>query len=181
MDVVELTSHVYFLRMPVGHIYLCRDDDGLTLVDSRGIRRVRARDRQAIRGLGHEPSDVRRPVLTHFHHDHVGAAAEVAAWGDVEVLAHRADAPVIRGEADGPPPLLLDWERPSSSSRPRRCPRTRPVRVDRELEDGDVIGPGSRAVAAPGRTPAAWRCSGRRRASCSPETRSRAPRTGGSS
>jgi glyoxylase-like metal-dependent hydrolase (beta-lactamase superfamily II) len=37
-------------------------------------------------------------VLTHAHQDHVGAAAEVAAWGDVTVLAHRADAPVIRGE-----------------------------------------------------------------------------------
>jgi Metallo-beta-lactamase superfamily len=52
---------------------------------------------------GHEPADLRRLVLTHFHIDHVGTAAEVAAWGGVTVCAHRADAPVIRGDQVGPP------------------------------------------------------------------------------
>jgi Metallo-beta-lactamase superfamily len=30
--------------------------------------------------------------LTHFHPDHIGAAADIADWGDVEVLAHHAAA-----------------------------------------------------------------------------------------
>jgi glyoxylase-like metal-dependent hydrolase (beta-lactamase superfamily II) len=64
---------------------------------------------EAIRGLGHHPADVRRLVLTHGHVDHVGAAAEIASWGEVAVLAHHADAPVIRGEAVAPPPNLADW------------------------------------------------------------------------
>jgi glyoxylase-like metal-dependent hydrolase (beta-lactamase superfamily II) len=55
-------------------------------------------------------SDLRRLLLTHFHEDHVGSAADVAAWGDITVYAHRADAPVIRGERAGPPPKLADGE-----------------------------------------------------------------------
>ena len=48
--------------------------------------------------------DVRRLVLTHFHQDHIGAAAAIAGWGDVEVMAHHADVPFIRAGATGPPP-----------------------------------------------------------------------------
>ena len=36
------------------------------------------------------PGDLRRVMLTHFHEDHAGSAADIAAWGEVEVLAHRA-------------------------------------------------------------------------------------------
>ncbi|MGH3983916.1 MAG: MBL fold metallo-hydrolase [Pseudonocardiaceae bacterium] len=46
--------------------------------------------------------DVDRLVLTHFHDDHAGGATEVTGWGDIEVLAHARDAPIIRGEQAGP-------------------------------------------------------------------------------
>ncbi|HUA29740.1 MAG TPA: hypothetical protein VMC03_12720, partial [Streptosporangiaceae bacterium] len=46
------------------------------------------------------------------HADHIGAAAEITGWGDVEVTAHHADAPFIRAAAAGPAPDLADWERP---------------------------------------------------------------------
>ena len=96
-------------------------------------------------------------VLTHFHEDHAGSVADIAAWGEVEVLAHRADAPFIRGEAEGPPPILADWERPiwdrvhvGMSHEP-----VKPVRMDRELDDLIDLGDGMEAVAvaAPGHTP----------------------------
>jgi glyoxylase-like metal-dependent hydrolase (beta-lactamase superfamily II) len=97
MDVVELSPSLHFLRFPVGHAYLWADPDGLTLIDT-SLPGSGPAIADAIRGLGRQPAEVRRLVLTHAHQDHVGAAAEVAAWGDVTVLAHRADAPVIRGE-----------------------------------------------------------------------------------
>ncbi|SEG80754.1 Glyoxylase, beta-lactamase superfamily II [Thermomonospora echinospora] len=155
MDVIRLTTDLYFLRFPVGHVYLWRDPDGLTLIDS-GAPGSGPQIAEAIRSLGHRPSDVRRLVLTHGHVDHVGAAAEIAAWGEVTVYAHRAEAPIIRGEAPEPPPNLADWERPIFERANAGLPpgRPEPVRVDRELDDGDVLdfGGGAHVVPVPGHT-----------------------------
>ncbi|MDN3355721.1 MBL fold metallo-hydrolase [Actinomadura sp. DC4] len=156
MDVIELTPRLHFLRFPIGHAYLWQDPGGLTLVDS-GVPGSGPAIAGAIRGLGHRLGDLRRLVLTHCHGDHVGAAAEVASWGPVEVCAHRADAPFIHGEAEVPPPVLAGWERELLDQVTRRMPAERPapVRVDRPVEDGDVLGfgGGARVVAAPGHTP----------------------------
>jgi glyoxylase-like metal-dependent hydrolase (beta-lactamase superfamily II) len=155
MDVVHLLPRLYQLRFPVGHAYLWLDDDGLTLVDC-GVAGSGAAIAAAIRGLGRETADVRQLILTHFHHDHVGAAGEVVTWGDVVVCAHRDDAPVIRGEAVGAPPVLLDWERPIFERvTGGTIIRPAPIRVDRELQDGDALEFGDRAqaVAVRGHTP----------------------------
>lgn len=155
METVKLLPRLYFLRFPVGHAYLWLDDDGLTLVDC-GVAGSGTQIAAAIRRLGRDPADVRQLVLTHFHHDHVGAANEVAAWGDVVICAHRDDAAVIRGEATGAPPVLLDWERPILEQVTGGTIITpAPVRVDRELDDGDALDLGGRAqaVAVPGHTP----------------------------
>src|SRR4051812_41195353 len=66
----------------------------------------------AIDDLSHHRSDLRRLLLTHYHEDHIGSAAGIVAWGGVTVYAHRADAPVIRGDVAGLPPKLLGWEQP---------------------------------------------------------------------
>jgi glyoxylase-like metal-dependent hydrolase (beta-lactamase superfamily II) len=155
MDVVPLLPHLYFLRFGVGHAYLWRDDNGLTLVDTgvAGSGRLIA---GAIRELGHRPADLRRVVLTHFHGDHAGAAAEVAGWGGATVFAHRADAPVIAGQAAGPPPVLADWERPLFEQvAAAGLPPAPAARVDHDVDDGDVLGfaGGAQALAVPGHTP----------------------------
>ncbi len=156
VDVVQLLPRLHFLHFPVGHAYLWEDFDGLTLVDT-SVPGSAPHIADAVRGLGHDTGDVRRLLLTHFHGDHVGSAAEVAEWGDVTVYAHRADAPFIAGRESGPPPNLLEWERPLMESVRTQVPATppAPVRVDHELEDGDVLefGGGARVVAVPGHTP----------------------------
>ena len=111
MDVVELLPRLYFIRLPVGHAYLWRDPDGLTLIDA-GLPGSAPLLADAVRQAGHKPADVRYLVLTHFHPDHIGAAADIAGWGEVEVLAHHADAPFIRAAGTGPAPDLADWEKP---------------------------------------------------------------------
>lgn len=156
MDVIELLPRLHFLRFPVGHAYLWHDPDGLTLIDTSlpGAAPLIA---DAIRQCGYRPADVRRLVLTHFHADHIGSAADITGWGDVEVIAHRADAPFIRAAAAGPAPDLADWERPVYEQVQSQLP-PRPVippRIDREIGDGDELGFGDGAVAvpAPGHTP----------------------------
>jgi glyoxylase-like metal-dependent hydrolase (beta-lactamase superfamily II) len=156
MDVIELIPGLHFLRFPIGHAYLCQDPDGLTLIDT-GVPGSAPQIATAIHGLGHELADLRRLLLTHFHADHAGSAAEIAAWGAVQVCAHHADAPFLRGEAPGPPPDLADWERPIFDQVTRQLPTTPPIRVriDRELDDGDELAFGGDAVAValPGHTP----------------------------
>jgi glyoxylase-like metal-dependent hydrolase (beta-lactamase superfamily II) len=73
-----------------------------------------------------------RPIYgmtpTHFHEDHAGSAAEVGDRGEVNGMAHRREAPVIRGDVAGPPPNFADWNSTCiaasarTSCRPRRPP-----------------------------------------------------------
>ncbi|MBO0868968.1 MAG: MBL fold metallo-hydrolase [Micromonosporaceae bacterium] len=157
MKAIELLPDLYLLDFPVGHAYLLRGSDGLTLIDS-GVPGSAPRIAAAIEDLGYHRRDLRRLLLTHHHEDHIGSAAAVAAWGDVTVYAHRADAPVIRGEAAGLPPKLLDWERPllAQVRAGLAAVPAPPVGVDQELTDGAVIdlgGVAAVAIAVAGHTP----------------------------
>ncbi|MCK8681512.1 MBL fold metallo-hydrolase [Streptomyces lichenis] len=141
------------LRFPIGQAYLWRDsDDDLTLIDAGWAGAAPAIE-AAIRGRGLRPEALRRIVLTHCHRDHVGAAGELAARYGAEVLAHPADAPVVRGEAPVPEPVLLDWEVPLYAHG-LTVPEAPPTRVDREVVDGEELGfgDGARVVHGPGHT-----------------------------
>jgi len=164
VELIQLTPRLHQIRLPVGHAYLWHDPDGLTLIDT-GLPGSAPLIAAAIRQAGYQTADLLRLVLTHFHPDHIGAAADIAGWGEIEVMAHQADAPFIRAQAVGPPPDLADWERPlfaqvtsqatsEATSEVAQEPPP-PPRIDRELNDGDELpfGDGAVAVAAPGHTP----------------------------
>ncbi|KOG51624.1 metallo-beta-lactamase [Streptomyces virginiae] len=153
MDLVEvLANRLHMLRFPIGQAYLWQDGEALTLIDA-GHAGSAAEIERAIRSLGRAPEQLERIVLTHCHRDHVGAAGELAARWGARVLAHRLDAPVIRGELPVPEPVLLDWEIPLYAHG-LTVPEAPPTRVDRELEDGEDLGFGDGAyvVHAPGHT-----------------------------
>ncbi|MFP3989814.1 MBL fold metallo-hydrolase [Streptomyces sp. E11-3] len=157
MDVIEVVPRLHMLRFAVGQAYLWRDGDALTLVDG-GPAGSGPRIAEAITDLGLRPTDVRRIVLTHFHEDHMDGAVEFAAPSGAPVLAHRLDAPFVRGEVPGPPPVFEDWELPIFAEVAKVLP-PRPAQPGyagevRELDGGEVLdfGDGARVVPAPGHT-----------------------------
>jgi glyoxylase-like metal-dependent hydrolase (beta-lactamase superfamily II) len=161
MDVVELVPGLFFLRFPVGHAYLCVDRDGLTLIDT-SLPGSAPRLAAVIQQIGRHPGELRQVVLTHGHADHAGSVAEVSAWSGADVLVGQADAPFLRAGAAPPGPDLADWERPIYEQVTRHLPATPvpPVRVDRELRDGDELdfGGGAVTIAVPGHTPGSIAC-----------------------
>jgi len=157
MDTTELLPGVLqMFRFGLGQAYLWQDRDALTLIDTGppghgpGIA-------AALAALGRRPADLDRIILTHFHGDHAGSAAEMAAGTGAAVLAHRCDAPVIRGEMPAPPPDLTAGERALHgriTAAAGGLPAAPPCRVDRELAEGDLLdlGGGAAVIGVPGHT-----------------------------
>ena len=143
---------VHWLEFQLGHVYLWDWGARLTVVDT-GITGSAAAILHAVAAIGRRPEDVREIVLTHFHDDHRGGAAELVERAGAEVLAHRADAPVIRGQRPQTPPDLTDFERPLAAAIFPAVPRAAPVRVDREVDDGDATAGGGVILGVPGHTP----------------------------
>jgi glyoxylase-like metal-dependent hydrolase (beta-lactamase superfamily II) len=125
----------------------------LTLVDT-GIPGSGVDLAAAFAELGFRRADLRRVVLTHCHEDHAGSAADVRGWGDVEVLVHRLDAPVVRGERANATPVLTESESPLYQQVAAGLPSVPPCLVDTELSDGDWIdfGGGAQVISTPGHT-----------------------------
>jgi glyoxylase-like metal-dependent hydrolase (beta-lactamase superfamily II) len=149
----RLTVHLSRLLLGRFQAYLWRDDDGVTLIDT-GAADTGGALAAALDEVGIAPPDVDRVVLTHFHDDHAGAAAEVRAWGNVQVAAHAADAVVIRGQAAGRAPVLVGGDRATHRALTAAIPPAPPVEVDLEIGEGDVLdfGGGAHVLEVPGHT-----------------------------
>jgi glyoxylase-like metal-dependent hydrolase (beta-lactamase superfamily II) len=85
----------------VGNAYLVRGADGLLLVDS-GTPGSAKRILASIERMGGKLSDLRYIVLTHWHLDHVGGAAELKRRTGAQVAIHALDAPVLAGKVRPP-------------------------------------------------------------------------------
>ncbi len=157
MDVTEVRPGLlYQFRFAVGQAYLWRDRDSLTLIDS-GPPGQAGHIAAALGGLGLSLASLRQIILTHFHEDHAGSAADLAARSGARVLAHRADALVIRGEMPGPAPDFTPEEKVLHErivAAAGGLPAAPPCRVDQELAGGDLIdlAGGAAVIGAPGHT-----------------------------
>ena len=122
-----LDCHVYVLDGGNGELALV--DPGLGMAGDFDLVL------QNMRADGLDPSRVRKLILTHYHCDHVGAAAEACARLNAEVIASHIAAPVIRtGDEQA---VALDVAKAAGFYPPDyhlpACP------VHRELHEGDQV------------------------------------------
>ena len=141
MKVAEGVHRIDGVR--ISNAYLVSGDDGLVLVDT-GIPGNAKRILAFIERLGHRPDELRAIVLTHWHIDHVGSAAELRRLTGAPIAIHELDAPVLAGR-----------ERPAKGRRAMAVItwlfRLRPATADLLLRDGDHVG-GLEVVHVPGHT-----------------------------
>src|SRR5699024_8550035 len=109
MDVVDLRPDLRMLVSAPGQAYLLRHARGVLLVDTTRVGQGEA-VAAALRDWGLDRDALTQVVLTHWHADHAGSAAEIGRWPGVTVFAHRTDAAVIRGDAAPDEPVLTDAE-----------------------------------------------------------------------
>ncbi|MFG2288131.1 MBL fold metallo-hydrolase [Streptomyces sp. NPDC048595] len=159
----RITAGVWQLPFPVGHVYaVALPGDGYALVDT-GLPGSAPAILDALAQIGGRPEQLRQIVLTHFHLDHMGSAADLVAATGARVLAGALDAPYIRGTAPEPAPALTAAERRlhegiTADLAAAGVPPLRPTAVDVELHDGDTLDGWPepvRVLHVPGHTPGA--------------------------
>lgn len=128
-------------RWRMMNMYLVREEDGLTLVDT-GMSGSGSGILDAAERLG---APIRRIILTHAHVDHIGSVAElVAALPDVEFMVSPRSQPLMRGDLSPQP------------GEPQEKPKGGFPQVDvpvtRTLAPDDQVG-SLRVVPAPGHSP----------------------------
>ncbi|MCI0850357.1 MAG: MBL fold metallo-hydrolase, partial [Chloroflexi bacterium] len=99
---METTEAVHAIEsLGIGRAYIYQEQDKLTLIDT-GLTGSADRILAVVEKIGRNPEDVRQIFITHHHNDHTGSLAELVERTGAQVLAHKIEAPVIRG--DQPPP-----------------------------------------------------------------------------
>jgi len=144
---------LYQLTTGYVHAYLLDVEGELTLVDA-GLPGRGEHVLSAIGDLGRKREALRHIVVTHHHPDHVGSLKELKDATGATVYAHLADAPYVRGEQNPPSPQLTGLARAAAQAMGRLTPKAPPAPVDKEVRDGDAIGPAQlKVVHTPGHTP----------------------------
>ena len=134
---VQLTR--YPGNFPVS-VYLVREDDGFTLIDTG----LKGSEREILEAAGRYGGRVRRIALTHAHADHTGSLDGLReALPEAEVLITARETRFLGGE------IVLEQGEPGEL---RGSWGTAKTRATRELAVGERIG-SLEVVASPGHTP----------------------------
>jgi glyoxylase-like metal-dependent hydrolase (beta-lactamase superfamily II) len=141
----QIVDGVFEISIAFVHAHLVVVDDGVVLVDT-GLPKRSAKVEQALHEARRTVGDVRAVLLTHWHADHTGGAADLVRRTGARTVAHTLDVPVITGAV------------PASLTRLQKVAKLmtgtpEPVAVDEVLDtDGPISVRGFTAVHTPGHT-----------------------------
>lgn len=137
---------IYLLgEMSPSAVYAIDTGQGIILIDS-GVDESGRELRENMLQVGLALEDVRYVLITHAHYDHVFGANRVREVSGAQICAGRGEASTLQGPNQN---ALF-------SIFPRQAFSGKPIRLDRQLDDGDVIQLGDsriRVMATPGHTP----------------------------
>ncbi len=146
---MEIAPNVYWFDGRSSNLFLCVDEDGLTLVDT-GMPRKQNLVFDAIRQIGYQPSDLARILITHADIDHAGSAAIIQKQTGAIVYTGRETAELMYA---GKSPKHMPWYVQILLDRvftyppiPRPCTKI--------FQDGDILPilNGLKVLATPGHT-----------------------------
>ncbi len=141
----EVADGVFEISIAFVHVHLVVVDDGVVLVDT-GLPRRSAKVEQALHEARRTVGDVRNILLTHWHADHTGGAAQLHRRSGARTVAHAIDTPIITGTTPMPLNRLQKVTKVITGT-------PQPVAVDEVLTtDGPFSVPGFTAVHTPGHT-----------------------------
>lgn len=149
----QISDHLYQISLGSVNAFLL-EDDGLTLIDT-GLPGSAEKLLAAIRKGGKNPADIRRILLTHWHPDHAGNAAEFQQRFQARVYAHAAESDILEQGGGQRPryltPGFINWAVFNLFIKSVGH-QIAPLTIDERLHDGTVlpIAGGLRVVHTPG-------------------------------
>jgi len=145
----EIAENVYWLASSYVNIYLCKDDDGWTLIDS-GTASGSTVVWNALQSLNLQPADIVRIIITHADIDHAGSAAAIQKLSGAAIFAGAETAEYLKtGKSPKHLPALIQF----IASRFIRYEAVPPQAIN-IVHDGDTLPAcgGLQAIATPGHT-----------------------------
>jgi glyoxylase-like metal-dependent hydrolase (beta-lactamase superfamily II) len=135
----------------------------LTLIDTCFVADVPKLE-EYLHNAGYEISDIKRIALTHVHPDHTQAVNEIKrrSGGALEILSHWAEAAYLEHNPpySGPPSheTILNFfnqlgVKPEDVLKKYGTFDVEPIKVNRQLQDGDMVGKSLQVIHTPGHTP----------------------------
>jgi glyoxylase-like metal-dependent hydrolase (beta-lactamase superfamily II) len=150
---MEISLNVHLVPGSIVNVYLIVDPDGLTLIDT-GLAGNFKTVMKYIAGLGKQPADLKRILITHSDGDHVGALAALKAATGARVYANPIEAQAIEAAHPSRDLKMKGVQALLFKTIAGPLFKAKPAHVDELLNAGDVLPilGGLRVVATIGHT-----------------------------
>lgn len=159
---MEIVPNVHRIDNANGSNVMLLVDDRMAVIDT-GVPGNAEVIQSYIRSLGRDPKDLSWILLTHFHNDHSGSAAELHAATGAKVVAHQAETErnadgkllLRKGNEGERPPMWYRWLFGRGRGRRQEPTLHHDTEVHETVTDEDTIPclGGIRIIFTPGHTP----------------------------